>query len=109
MALLAIIPGCNLLYSGHGGPAWFILPLVFPYALLRLYFVYRSAPKEQKGFAKRFVFSSLGIYLPLSFLAAVLGAASIRDTLGLQVEPLSFWGMLTQPVGLVFSWKFFAH
>jgi uncharacterized membrane protein len=29
MALLAVIPGCNLLYSAHGGPAWLLLPLRF--------------------------------------------------------------------------------
>jgi hypothetical protein len=107
MAFLAIIPGCNLAYSGHGGPAWLILPFVFPVALLRLYLHYRLAPKEQKAFAKRFGFASVGAYMPLSLGAAFLGAFSIGKTIGLPVEPLPLWGMFTLPFGLIFSWRFF--
>jgi len=34
MFALAIIPGLNFTYSGHGGPCWFFIPLCFPYVLV---------------------------------------------------------------------------
>jgi hypothetical protein len=108
MALMAIIPGCNFMYSYHGGIAWLILPFAFPFALLRLYLLYRGAPAEEKVFTKRFAFISLAAYVPLSFVASFIGAYSIRNTFGLPVEPLFFWGFFTLPFGLVFSWRFFA-
>ena len=108
MAFMAIIPGCNFLYSGHGGIAWFVLPFAFPFALLRLYLLYRAAPKEQKSFTKHFALVSLAAYVPISLGASFLGAFSIQNTFGLPIEPLFLWGFFTLPFGLVFSWHFFA-
>ncbi len=31
MFALAIVPGLNFTYSGHGGPSWFFVPLCFPW------------------------------------------------------------------------------
>jgi hypothetical protein len=35
MFVLALIPGLNFLYSGHGGPAWLLIPLCFPSVIVR--------------------------------------------------------------------------
>lgn len=109
MALIAIIPGCNFLYSGHGGIAWLVLPFAFPFALLRLFLLYRSVPSDQKQFTKRFALVSLVSYFPVSLAASFLGAHSITSTFGLPVEPLFFWGLFTLPLGFVSTWQFFAH
>lgn len=107
MALCAIIPGCNFIYSGHGGPAWLILPFVFPFALVRLFFLHHRAIPERRSFIKRFAFNSVIIYSILSLGVSFAGAYSIKSTFGLPVEPLFLWGLFIFPFGLVFSWKFF--
>lgn len=35
MFAIAIIPGLNFTYSGHGGFSWLLIPLCFPYVVLR--------------------------------------------------------------------------
>src|SRR5213082_1948285 len=82
MSAIAIVPGPNLMYSLHGGPAWLALPFVFPYALGRLYSMYRSAAPDEKPRVKRFALTSLLIYLPVSLVAAFAGAYSIDSFLG---------------------------
>jgi hypothetical protein len=107
MALMAIIPGCNFAYSGHGGFAWLLVPFVMPVALARMWWVYRQTPESERASLRRFAVVSLVLYAPLSFVAAVLGARSIQSSFGLEVEPLFFWGMFTLPFGLPLAWGFF--
>lgn len=49
MALMAIVPGCNFLYSVHGGPAWFLLILAFPIAVLRLTWLFITTQRSEKA------------------------------------------------------------
>ena len=107
MFVVALIPGVNLVYSGHGGPAWFLVPFAFPVSVLRLYLYYRREPLANKASARRFCVFSVAAYFPISLLACFLAALSIEKSLGLPVSVLFFWGLFTFPVGLVFSWKFF--
>jgi len=55
----------------------------------------------------RFAGVSLLAYLPLSFVAAALGAGSIVRTLGLPVKPLSLWAFYIFPLGLSLMSGFF--
>ena len=104
MAIAASIPGVNILYSGHGGPAWLLLPLAFPFAALVLWSAYRqSAPKDRPA-AKRFILFSVAFYLPLSLAASYVGVASIRSSFGLIVSPWQMWALFLSPFGLPFVW-----
>jgi hypothetical protein len=107
IALCAIIPGCNLLYSGHGGIAWIVAPAVFPVTLYRLWRNWLAADSSTRATALRFACASLLAYLPLSFVAATLGAASIERTLGLTVKPLGLWAFYIFPLGLPLMGEFF--
>ena len=102
MAIIAIVPGLNFLYSSHGGPAWLLLPFVFPVALLRLYLAVRRSPAAERPQVQRFAALSTVVYLPLSLAASYLGCASIERTFGLPVGLLTMWGMFTMPFGFVF-------
>ena len=102
MAVIAVVPGLNYLYSGHGGPAWLLLPFVFPVALVRLYLAVRHAPVEKKPFVKRFAWLTVIAYLPLSLVASYLGVASIERTFGLPVQTMTMWGLFIFPFGLIF-------
>jgi hypothetical protein len=107
MALCAIIPGCNLLYSGHGGIAWIVALAVFPFTLYRLWRNWLAADSGTRATALRFACVSLFAYFPLSFVAATLGAASIARTLGLTVRPLGLWAFYIFPFGLPLMGGFF--
>jgi hypothetical protein len=107
MALCAIVPGCNFLYSGHGGIAWLVALAVFPFTLYRLWRNWLAANSASRASALRFAGVSLLAYLPLSFVAAALGAGSIVRTLGLPVKPLSLWAFYIFPLGLPLMGGFF--
>ena len=102
MGIVAMIPGLNWLYSGHGGAAWLLLSLAFPLAILAYAITYLGAAAEQRGHAVRCIGIAFGGYVCFSLIAAWIGAASIRRTLGLQMEPLALWGRFFFPVDLFF-------
>jgi hypothetical protein len=109
MAAIAIIPGANFMYSLHGGPAWLALPFVYPYALVRLFMMHRSAQPEQKSRIKRFAIASLLAYIPISLAAAFFGAYSVDSFLGkgsmnLPLGALYFWAFFILPVGFLVFW-----
>lgn len=101
MATSAIIPGCNFLYSGHGGPAWLLLLSVFPIICYRLWRLWRTSTSEGLASGNRtFVVASLAAYVPLTLGAAAWGSASIQRTFGLPVLVLDFWAMFFFPFNL---------
>src|ERR1700676_1091661 len=99
IALCAIIPGCNFLYSGHGGIAWIVALAVFPYTLYRLWRNWLAAGSARRATALRSACVSFLACLPISLVAATLGAASIARTLGLAVKPLGLWAFYIFPFG----------
>jgi hypothetical protein len=101
MAMIAIVPGCNIMYSGHGGPAWIVLPFVFPVALTQLIRAYRRAGGADRGRVGRFIVLSLACYAAITFEVSLLGVESIRRTFGLPVEPFFLWGLFFFPFNLV--------
>ena len=98
MFALAIIPGLNFTYSGHGGICWFVAPLCFPWV------VFRAAMRIWKGseasrtwygtFYKITLPAYIAVALPLSWAATT----SIRMMFGLEVSTLSFFGIMVSPV-----------
>jgi hypothetical protein len=101
MITMAMTPGCNVMYSGHGGPAWLILPFAFPATLLILFRAFRASPHDERSQTKRFIVMSLAVYVVVAFAGAHLGAASIKRSFGLEVPPLQLWGLLLSPLGWV--------
>ena len=104
MSVIAIVPGLNYMYSGHGGIAWLILPLVLPVALLRLFFAYKKATHENKPIVKSFAIKSLSIYVVATLLVSVVGSYSIEKTFGLELGHFTLWSMFLSPFGLFYVW-----
>ena len=104
LALVAFIPGFNWLYSGHGGPAWLLLPFSLPVAFLVLYFFYATAESSQKPKVLRFAIGSLVLYMPASLASSFFGARSIQASFGLDVSPFAMWALFMSPFGLPFVW-----
>jgi hypothetical protein len=103
MFALAIIPGLNFTYSGHGGISWFLVPLCFPWVIVRILIKIakgsEASSKWYKSFLKITVPSYIAIALPLSWAAAT----SIRMTFGLPISAWSFFAIMVSP----FPWWYF--
>ena len=97
MFALAIIPGLNFVYSGHGGIAWFLIPLCCPYVLGSAIVKLAKAQRPAlAGYIRFYAIAILGyvvVALPLSWAAT----ASLRSTFGLQVPVLHFWAIMISP------------
>ena len=98
MFALAIVPGLNFTYSGHGGISWFVAPLCFPYVILRALIKItkgsEASRKWYKSFFKITVPSYIAIALPLSWAATT----SIRLTFGLPISAWAFFALMVSPL-----------
>jgi hypothetical protein len=103
MFSLAIIPGLNFTYSGHGGISWFFVPLCFPWVVVRILIKIakgsEASSRWYKSFFKITIPSYIAIALPLSWAAAT----SIRMTFGLPISTWTFFALMVSP----FPWWYF--
>ena len=104
LAVAAAVPGLNFVYSGHGGPAWLLLPFALPIAIAVLAVGYFKASGSERMARGRFALASLAAYVPFSLLASCIGSISIHATFGLTVGPLQMWALFMSPFGLPFVW-----
>jgi hypothetical protein len=100
---LGCIPGLNaLLYSGHGGIFWLILPLCFPYIVILLGFeVRRLASPDRKRGLKMAVIATL-LYVGFAYSVANWTQQSVTSQLGLQIPDGTLFKLATFPVGFLF-------
>ena len=101
---LAIIPGLNFLYSGHGGLAWLFLPLCGPWVFLRAILKIARESKESRNWYNRFYKITVPSYIVLALPFSWAAAASIRKSFGLQVSPWEFYAIVVSP----FPWWYFS-
>jgi hypothetical protein len=103
MFALAIIPGLNFTYSGHGGISWFFVPLCLPSVivqiLIRIAKGSEGSRRWYKSFFKITIPSYIAIALPLSWASAT----SIRMTFGLPISTWTFFALMVSP----FPWWYF--
>ena len=100
---LAIVPGLNFTYSGHGGPSWFFVPLCFPWVIVRILIKIAKGSEASgrwyKSFFKITIPSYIAVALPLSWAAAT----SIRMVFGLPISTWTFFALMVSP----FPWWYF--
>jgi hypothetical protein len=101
---LAVIPGLNFLYSGHGGLAWLFLPLCGPWVLLRAVLKIARGSEESRNWHKRFYKITAPSYVVLALPLSLAAAASIRMSFGLHVSPWEFYAIVVSP----FPWWYFS-
>ncbi len=103
MFALAIVPGLNFTYSGHGGISWFFVPLCLPWVIVRILIRIAKGSEASrtwyKSFFKLTIPSYIAIALPLSWAAAT----SIRMTFGLPISTWTFFALMVSP----FPWWYF--
>lgn len=97
MFALAIIPGLNFTYSGHGGPCWLILPLCAPYVLFRAMIKVIKSPNEMSSILLRFFGLTVPFYVAMAYPLSWAATTSLRYTFGLTISPLDFMKIMISP------------
>ncbi len=105
MAMMAIVPGCNFFYSSHGGPAWLLLMLAFPIAVLRLIWLFITTKRSEKKRMAQVILSSLVIYAIVSLCVSYIATWSLERTFEVSLPPLEFWGMFFFPFYIAPPWR----
>jgi|SRR3954471_13135806 hypothetical protein len=103
MFAVATVPGWNHAYSGHGGFAWFIAPMCFPWVTLRALLKFALSRQPRRRWYIKFYLMTLPCYLALAVPWSWAATASIKATFGLPVSPWFFYGIMVSP----FPWFYF--
>lgn len=92
----AFVPGVNaLVFSGHGGPGWLLLPFCFPVLVWQLRnHVYRAKHPVLA------IMIGLG-YLLVAYPIASVAQQCITEESGLPIEDRMFYRVATLPIGVV--------
>jgi hypothetical protein len=104
MFALAIIPGLNFTYSGHGGPSWFLVPLCFPWVIVRILIKIAKGPEESSRWYKRFFKITIPSYIVIALPLSWVAVTSIRMAFGLPVSTWGFFVLMVSP----FPWWYFS-
>lgn len=103
MFALAIIPGLNFTYSGHGGISWFFVPLCFPWVIVRILIKIAKGSASSSMWYKRFFKITIPSYVVVAFPLSWAAAASIHMSFGLPISTWAFFALMVSP----FPWWYF--
>ena len=103
MFALAIIPGFNFTYSGHGGISWLVAPLCFPCLVLRALIKIKRGSEASRRWYMKFFKATISLYIVLALPLSWAATTSIRNTFGLPVSTWSFFAIMVSP----FPWLYF--
>jgi hypothetical protein len=97
MFALAIIPGLNFTYSGHGGPSWLLLPLCAPYILFRALIKIIKSPNEMSSVLLKFFASTIPCYVALAYPLSWVATMSLHYTFGSTIPVWTFMAIMISP------------
>jgi hypothetical protein len=100
---LAIVPGLNFTYSGHGGLSWFFVPLCFPWVIVRILNQIAKGTEASSSWYKSFFKISIPSYIAISLPLSSAAATSIRMVFGLPISTWTFFALMVSP----FPWWYF--
>jgi hypothetical protein len=103
MYALAIVPGLNFTYSGHGGFSWLIVPLCFPWVTVRILIKIARGSEVSSRWYKTFFKVTIPSYVALSLPLSLVAVTSIRMSFGLEVSTWAFFAIMVSP----FPWWYF--
>src|ERR1700732_561390 len=98
MFALAIIPGLNFTYSGHGGISWFFIPLCFPGVILQVVFRVMKGSESTRRWYMSFFKVTIPTYIALALPLSWAAVTSLRMTFGLQISAWSFFAIMVSPI-----------
>jgi hypothetical protein len=102
LLVLGCVPGVSLvLYSGHGGLAWLLLPLCFPYIVVMLAIRVWKLPAEEKPRGTAMAIAGVLLYVLVAYPLGRWSEHYIRSTIGLSLLPGTIFKQATFPLGKV--------
>jgi hypothetical protein len=104
MFALAIIPGLNFTYSGHGGISWFIVPWCAPWVLIRAIVKTLKARGEMRGWYIRFFKITIPSYVAMSLPLSWVATTALKLTYGSEFSTWKFFADMVSP----FPWWYFS-
>jgi hypothetical protein len=91
MFALAIIPGLNFTYSGHGGISWFLVPVCSPWVVVRAFITILKASKASRKWHIRFFMITIPSYIVLALPLSWAATTSLKWTFGFQISTWTFF------------------
>ena len=104
MFALAIIPGLNFTYSGHGGPSWLIIPMCGPWVAFRAVYKVWKASGAVRDWYVRFFKITLPSYIVLAVALSWVATTALRWTYGSEFSMWQFFADIVSP----FPWWYFS-
>jgi len=102
LLVLGCVPGVSLvLYSGHGGLAWLLLPLCFPYIVAMLAVKFWKLPAEEKSRGAATAVAGVLLYMLVAYPLGRWSERYINSTIGLPLLPGTIFKQATFPLGKV--------
>jgi hypothetical protein len=103
MFAFAIAPSLNVAYSGHGGVAWFVVPLCGPWVALRTAYKLWNSSGEIRKWYLWFFKITIPSYLAAALILSWVATTSLGWTYGSKFSVWSFFADIVSP----FPWWFF--
>jgi hypothetical protein len=104
VALLALgrVPEVSsVLYGGHGGLAWLLLPLCLPYIAVMLAIKIWKLPAGEKARGTATAIAGVLLYLVAAYPLGRLSERYINSTIGLRLLPGTIFEEATFPLGRI--------
>lgn len=100
--MLSCVPGVSgVLYSGHGGVAWLLLPLCLPYIVLLLAIDIWKMPPGEKARGTATAIAGLLLYVLVAYPLGRLSERNINSGIGLRLLPGTIFEEATFPLGRI--------
>lgn len=104
MFVLALIPGLDFfMYTGHGGIAWMVIPLCFPFVIVRAVIKLVKSSGATRKWYKRFFLITIPSYIAVALPLSWAATKSIRASFGFEVPTWAFFAIMVSP----FPWWYF--
>ena len=88
-------------WSGHGGFGWFLLPICFPYMIVRLtILIWRAEPNARKT-AVRLGAAIVAVYILFAYPATLYTEYYISSTIGNFIQKGTLFRLAIFPIGFV--------
>ena len=102
LLLLGVLPGSRfLLFSGHGGIGWLILPLCLPYVALMLALRIRNTPPPARRSTFKRAAATILVYILAAFPLSELASRGFKRSFGLETGRHQVFRLAIFPIGLL--------
>lgn len=101
LLLLGFIPGLSwFIWSGHGGFGWILLPICFPYIVIRLGVFIWKAESSHRRETIGIAMLALASYILFAYPTTRFTEWYVSSTIGLPIQTGTLFRLAIFPIGL---------